>query len=334
MSFRVSHPFFEWAVLMLLSIIRCSWILETNTLSVIAFADIFSQSVGCLFMLFTVSFAMQKLLSLSRSHLFIFLFPLLWEMDWKRCCCDLCQRVSAFVFLWEFYSLYSFKDILVFNPFNVGTWRVFYSEINFFFWPCAMQDLSSSFSSVQSLNHAQLFVTPWTAARQASLSITNSQSFLKLISIMSVMPSNHLIICCSLLLPSSIFPSTRVFSNESVLHIRWSKYWSFSFSISPSNEYSGLISFRIDWLDLLAVQGTLKSLLQHHSSKASILESAVLRWRRNRTGRPLSPPRINQKVIWTLRKFHKTTSERWWRTLCTQNGSPLSSKRGRTNYKR
>ena len=128
--------------------------------------------------------------------------------------------MSAFVILWEFYSLYSFKDILVFNPFNVGTWRVFYSEINFFFWPCAMQDLSSSFSSVQSLNHAQLFVTPWTAVRQASLSITNSQSFLKLMSIMSVMPSNHLIVCCSLLLPSSIFPSTRVFSNESVLHIR------------------------------------------------------------------------------------------------------------------
>ena len=114
-------------------------------------------------------------------------------------------------------------------------------------------------------------VTPWTAACQASLSITNSRSLLKLMSIESVMPSYHLILCHPLLLPPSIFPSIRVFSNVSVLHIRWPKYWSFSFSISPSNEYSGLISFTIDWLDLLAVQGTLKSLLQHHSSKASIL---------------------------------------------------------------
>ena len=113
--------------------------------------------------------------------------------------------------------------------------------------------------------------TPWTAARQASLSITNSQSLLKLMSIESVMPSNHLILCCPPLLLPSIFPCIRVFSNESVLHIGWPKYWSFSFSISPSNEYSGLISFRIDWFDLLAVQGTLKSFLQHHSSKASIL---------------------------------------------------------------
>ena len=114
-------------------------------------------------------------------------------------------------------------------------------------------------------------MTPWTAAvHQASLSITNSRSLLKLMSIESVMPSNHLILCRPLLLPRSIFPSIRVFSNESV-RIRWPKYWSFSFRISPSNEYSGLISFRMDWLDLLAVQGTLKSLLQHHSSKASIL---------------------------------------------------------------
>ena len=114
-------------------------------------------------------------------------------------------------------------------------------------------------------------VTPWTAAHQASLSITNSQSLLKLMSIESVMPSNHLILCCPLLLLPSIFPSIRVFSDESVLHIRWPRYWSFSFSISPSHEYSGLISFRIDWFDLLAVQGTLKSVLQHHSSKVSIL---------------------------------------------------------------
>ena len=127
------------------------------------------------------------------------------------------------------------------------------------------------FCSVQSLSHVQLFTTPWTAAREASLSITNSQSLLKLMSIELVMSSNHLILCCSLLFPPSIFPSTRVFSNESVLCIRWPKYWSFSFSISPSDEYSGLISFRMDWLDLLVVQGTLKSLLQHHSSKASNL---------------------------------------------------------------
>ena len=126
-------------------------------------------------------------------------------------------------------------------------------------------------SSVQSFSRVQLFVTPWTAARQVSLSITNSQSLLKLMSIESVMPSNHLILCCPLLLPPSIFPNIRVFSNESVLHIRWPKHWSFSFSISPSNEHPGLISFRMDCLDLLAVQGTLKSLLQYHSSKPSIL---------------------------------------------------------------
>ena len=127
------------------------------------------------------------------------------------------------------------------------------------------------FSSVQPLSRVLLFATPWTTACLASLSITNSWSLLKLMSIESVMPSNHLILCHPLLLPPSIFPSIRIFSNESVLHIRWTKYWSFIFSISPSNEYSGLISFRMDWLDLLAVQGTLKSLLQHHSSKASIL---------------------------------------------------------------
>ena len=129
----------------------------------------------------------------------------------------------------------------------------------------------SQFSSVQLLSRVWLFVTPWTTALQASLSITNSQSLLKLMSIESVMPSNHLILCHPLILPS-IFPSIRVFSNESSLHIRRPKYWSFSFSISPSNEYSGLISFRMDWLDLFAVQGTLKSLLQHHSSKTSILQ--------------------------------------------------------------
>ena len=123
---------------------------------------------------------------------------------------------------------------------------------------------------VQSLSRVRLFATPWTAARQASRSFTNSWSLLKLMSIESVMPSNHLILYRPLLLLPSVFPSIRVFSNESVLPIRWPQYWSFSFGISPSDEYSGLISFRIDWLDL-AVQGTLKSLLQHHSSKASIL---------------------------------------------------------------
>src|SRR5574340_114542 len=131
--------------------------------------------------------------------------------------------------------------------------------------------MNQPFSSVQSLSRVRLFVTPWTAACQASLSIINSWSLLKLVSIELVMPSTHLILCHPLLLLPSIFPSIRVFSNESVLRIRWPKYWSFNFSISPSNEYSGLISCRIDWLDLLSVQGTLKILLQHHSSKASIL---------------------------------------------------------------
>ena len=130
------------------------------------------------------------------------------------------------------------------------------------------QCLSVQFSRVR------LFVTPWTAAHQASLSITNSWSFLKFMS-KSVMPSNHFILCCPLLHLPSIFPSIRVFSNESVLLIRWPKYWSFSFSISPSNEYSGLFSFRIDWLDLFAVLGTLKRLLQHHNSKASIFQHSA-----------------------------------------------------------
>ena len=132
------------------------------------------------------------------------------------------------------------------------------------------------FSSVQSLSRVPLFVTPWIAARQASLSNTNSWSLLKLMPTESVMPSSHLILCCPLLLLPSIFPNIRDFSSESVLHIRWPKYWSFSFSISPSKEYSGLFSFRMDWLDLLAVQGTFNSLLQHHSSKASILWHSAL----------------------------------------------------------
>ena len=133
-------------------------------------------------------------------------------------------------------------------------------------------------SSVQSLSHVLLFATTWTAAHQASLAIISSQVLLKLMSIKSVMPFNHLILCCPLLFLPSIFPSIKVFSNESVLHIRWPKYWSFSFSISLSNEYSGLISFRIDWFDLLVVQGTLKSLFQHDSSKVSFFLLISLNW--------------------------------------------------------
>ena len=144
----------------------------------------------------------------------------------------------------------------------------FLFNLNFYFL------LEYQFNSVQLLSCVWLFATPGTATRQASLSIANSQSLLKITSIELVMPSNHLILCCPLLLPS-IFPSIRVFSNESALCIRCPKYWSFSFSISPSNEYSGLISFRMDWWDLLAVQGTLKSLLQHHSSKAPILRHSA-----------------------------------------------------------
>ena len=131
------------------------------------------------------------------------------------------------------------------------------------------------FSSVQSLSCVRLFVTPWTAAHQASLSITNSWSLLRLMFIESAMPSNHLILCRPLFLLLSVFPSIRVFSNESALRIRWPKYWSFVFNISPSNEHPGLILFRMDWSDLLAVQGILKSLLQHHSSKASILRCSA-----------------------------------------------------------
>jgi len=130
-------------------------------------------------------------------------------------------------------------------------------------------------SSVQLLSYVQLFVILWNAAHQASLSITNSQSLLKLMSIQLVMPSKHLILCRNIFLLPSILPSIRVFSKDSVLCIRWPKYWSFNFSISPTNEYLGLISFRMDWLDLLAVQGTLKSLLQHHSSKASIFQCSA-----------------------------------------------------------
>ena len=152
------------------------------------------------------------------------------------------------------------------------------SSVNFFYkdllnasygWCCALS-VRTVGGVVQLLSHIWLFATPWTAADQTSLSFIISHSLLKLMSIELVMPSNHLVLCRPLF-PPSVFPSIRVFSSESAFHIRWPKYWSFNFSISPSNKYSGLISFRIDWFDLLAVQGTLKSLLQHHSSKASIL---------------------------------------------------------------
>ena len=153
-----------------------------------------------------------------------------------------------------------------------GTFLTQGSNLRLLHWQADSLPLSDlQFSSVQSLSRVQLFATPWTPARQASLSIINSWSSLKLTSIDSVMPSNHLILCCPLLLLPPIPPSIRIFSNGSALRMRWPKYWSFRFSISPSNEHPGLISFRMDWLDLLAVQGTLKSLLQHHSSKASIL---------------------------------------------------------------
>ena len=142
-------------------------------------------------------------------------------------------------------------------------------------WQVYASVFSPQFTSVQSLSHVQLFATPWIAARQASRSITNSRSSLRLTSIKSVIPSSHLILCHPLLLLLPIPPSIRVFSKESTLCMRWSKYWSFSFSIIPSKEIPGLISFRKDWLDLLAVQGTLKSLLQHHSSKASILRRST-----------------------------------------------------------
>ena len=146
------------------------------------------------------------------------------------------------------------------------------SSVHGIIWERIMEWVSQS---VQSLSHVRLFVTPWTAECQASLAITNAQSLLKLMSISSVTPSNHLILCHPLLLLPSIFPSIRVFSNESVIHTRCPKYWSFSFNISSSKEHSGLISFRMDWLDLLAVQETLKSLLQHHSSKASVLQHSA-----------------------------------------------------------
>ena len=161
--------------------------------------------------------------------------------------------------------------VLYVRGFTAGTcsFALFFSCVEY----CSI--LTLNHQSVQSLSHVRLFVTSWTTACQASLSITNSRSLPKLMSIESVMPSNHLIVCHPLLLLPSIFPSIRVFSNQSAVCIRWPKYWSFSFNSSPSSEHPGLISFRMDWLGLLAVQGTIKSLLQHHSSKASILQHSV-----------------------------------------------------------
>ena len=180
-------------------------------------------------------------------------------------------------FLLQYSGLENSMDCIVHGITKSQTWqwislsyRYINSNTNY------MKQIILAFSSVQLLSHVQLFMTPWTVAHQASLSITNSRSLLRLMSIELVMPSNHLIPCPPLLLLPSIFPSSRVFSNESVLHIKWPKYWSVSFCISPSNEYSGLISFRMDWLDLLEVQGILKSLLQYHSSKASILWYSAL----------------------------------------------------------
>ena len=177
---------------------------------------------------------------------------------WSLILKDRC-KIHMKAWLGTHYYIYLFIDLLILIYWWLNIWvlpflprKMILSCIWFYIW---------SVSSVQWLSHVWLFATPWTAAHQASLSITNSRSLPKLMSIESVMPSNHLILCHSLLLLPSIFPSTRVFSNESVLHIRWLKYWSFSFNISPSNEYLWLISFRMDWLDLHVVQGTLKSLL-------------------------------------------------------------------------
>ena len=189
-----------------------------------------------------------------------------WPLEWKRSL----NHWST----WEVLVFY-FKNA-VFQQYEV----VFSlcTCVNFFLCLCRIHgpiNASFVFSSVQCLSRVRLFVTPWTAARQASLSIANSGSLLKLMSIEWVMPSNYLILCHPLFLLPSIFPSIRVFSNESVLCIKWPKDWSSSFSISPSNEYSGIISFRMNWFDLLAVQGTPKSLPQHHSSKASVLQCSA-----------------------------------------------------------
>ena len=183
------------------------------------------------------------------------------------------------LYIWNYFRVMSIHFLSFFFAHQVLFFKTFiyyliedncFTEFCCFLSNLSMNQPSVQFSSVQLLSHARLFATPWTAASQVFLSITNSQSLLTLMSIELVMPSNHLILCHPLLVAPSIFPSIRIFSNESALCLMWPKYWNFSFSISPSNEQSGLI-FRMDWLDLLAVQDTLKSLLQHHSPKASIL---------------------------------------------------------------
>ena len=198
---------------------------------------------------------------------------LFWSIDLYIC---LCANTIPSWWLWLCSIVWSqadwFLQLKMRTCFKTTIYKGRYTESQYTF---EKKFNNINHQLVQLFSRVQLFVIPWTAAHQASLSITNSWSLLKLMSIELVMPSNHLIFCCPLSLLPSIFPSIRVFSDESVLHIRWPKYWSFSFSISPSNEYSGLISFRMDWLDLLTVQGTLKSLLQHHSSKASILWCSV-----------------------------------------------------------
>ena len=167
-------------------------------------------------------------------------------------------KIVYLIFNWNIVALQCCVSFYSIRKWISHKYLYLYIDIDIYPLTFGFPSHSGQFSSVQSLSHVQLFATPWTAARQASLSITNSQSLLKLMFIESVMPSNHLILCCPLLFLPSVFPSIRVFSNKSVLRVRWPKYWSFSFSISTSNEYSGLISCRIDWLDLLAVQGTLK----------------------------------------------------------------------------
>ena len=183
------------------------------------------------------------------------------------------------LYIWNYFRVMSIHFLSFFFAHQVLFFKTFiyyliedncFTEFCCFLSNLSMNQPSVQFSSVQLLSHARLFATPWTAASQVFLSITNSQSLLTLMSIELVMPSNHLLLCHPLLFSPSIFPSIRIFSNESALCLMWPKYWNFSFSISPSNEQSGLI-FRMDWLDLLAVQDTLKSLLQHHSPKASIL---------------------------------------------------------------
>ena len=189
-------------------------------------------------------------------------------------------------------------------------------------------------SSVQLLSRVQLFAMLWTAARQASLSITNSQSLLKFMFTESVMPSNHFILCHSLLLPPSIFPSIRVFSSESVLCIMWPKYWSFSFSISPSNEYSGLISFRMDWLDLFAVQGTLKSLFQHHSSRTSILRCSAF-FIVQLSHPYMTTGKITALTIWTFgAKYHPQEKEMQKSKMAVWGGLTNSCEKKRSEKQR